>query len=58
MKFISIYKLAGVLLLLCTSNAFAVETPFSINLGANGHDLEFDISRDVFYVSVPSQNIN
>ncbi len=36
--------------------ANAAETPFSIDLGADGHDLEYDSSRNVIYASVPSLN--
>ncbi len=49
-------KLIYILLLFCISNVYAVDTPFSIDLGADGHDLEFDSSRNVIYASVPSLN--
>ena len=39
-----------------SSLAVAVDTPISIDLGADGHDLEYDDNRNVIYVSVPSQN--
>jgi hypothetical protein len=34
----------------------SISNAFSIDLGAEGHDLEFDSDRNVIYASVPSQN--
>ena len=57
MKIIIKIKLFCLLLILnIGSLCIAEEVPISISLGAEGHDLEYDITRNVIYASVPTLN--